>query len=67
MKAEPAATDSMGTYAAATLVGFDRDVVAPGTAGLRAVAERFGSHLIKPDGTLVASVAQEGSVRERKS
>ena len=29
-----------------------RDVVAPGTAGLRAVAERFGSHLIKPDGTL---------------
>jgi dephospho-CoA kinase len=29
-----------------------RDVVAPGTPGLRAVAERFGSHLIKPDGTL---------------
>jgi dephospho-CoA kinase len=29
-----------------------RDVVAPGTPGLRAVAERFGTHLIKPDGTL---------------
>lgn len=29
-----------------------RDVVAPGTPGLRAVEERFGRHLIKPDGTL---------------
>jgi dephospho-CoA kinase len=29
-----------------------REAVAPGTPGLRAVAERFGSHLIKPDGTL---------------
>jgi dephospho-CoA kinase len=29
-----------------------RDAVAPGTPGLRAVAERFGTHLIKPDGML---------------
>lgn len=29
-----------------------REVVAPGTPGLRAVAERFGQHLLQPDGTL---------------
>ena len=29
-----------------------REAVAPGPAGLRAVAERFGRHLIKPDGNL---------------
>ena len=29
-----------------------RDAVAPGTPGLRAVTERFGTHLIKPDGML---------------
>ena len=29
-----------------------REAVAPGSAGLRAVAERFGSHLLKADGTL---------------
>ena len=29
-----------------------RDAVAPGSAGLRAVAERFGTHLLREDGTL---------------
>ena len=29
-----------------------REAVAPGTAALRAVVERFGSRLIRPDGTL---------------
>ena len=29
-----------------------RDAVAPGSAGLRAVTERFGTHLLKADGTL---------------
>jgi dephospho-CoA kinase len=29
-----------------------REAVAPGSAGLRAVAERFGSHLVRADGTL---------------
>ena len=29
-----------------------REAVAPGSAGLRAVVERFGAHLVQPDGTL---------------
>ena len=29
-----------------------REAVAPGSAGLRAVVERFGVHLVQPDGTL---------------
>ncbi len=29
-----------------------REAVAPGSAGLRAVVERFGAHLLKADGTL---------------
>ncbi|MBA3917835.1 MAG: dephospho-CoA kinase [Gemmatimonas sp.] len=39
----------------ATLIDSDqlaRDVVAPGSAALRAIAEQFGPELVKPDGTL---------------